>query len=143
VLVASSPVARLLSLAILQLPLLKSFLIYFLLLEEFFLYLRDIVKEDVYFIEVDNSVLGQVVSHARQEVLVDDHHGVYSALSDVQAGQMGQEIITNEKANEHKVINNPLEVVGKGQCLHQVFELKVQVFSDNIQLDELKLNRLG
>lgn len=52
---------------------------------------------------------------------------------------MRQKIIADEKAHEHKVVYDSLEVELKRNF--HIFELKVEVLSEHAQLHELELHR--
>lgn len=52
---------------------------------------------------------------------------------------MRQKIIANKKAHEHKVVYDSLEVELKRNF--HIFELKVEILSEHVQLNELELHR--
>lgn len=70
--------------------------------------------------EVNLSAVGEVVGHDAEAVLVDLQQHVDTALSDGQAGHVRQEIVAHEEAEEHEVIDDPLEVVAEGNCCAHV-----------------------
>ena len=108
---------------------LSSFLVelgvFLVLGEEILFNTGQVIQEHVHVCVVQlTTALGEVASHARQQVLVDEDKGVECALSDAQTGQMGQEIVSNEETQEHEVVDNSFEI--KLEWQFDVLELQVQ-----------------
>lgn len=59
----------------------------------------------------------------------------------MQTGQVRQEIVTDEEAEEDEVINDSLEVEREGQM--HILKLEVEVFTHYVQANELELDGLG
>ena len=62
-------------------------------------------------------------------------------LSDLETGEMGQEIVANEEAHEHPVVDGPLKVVGEGEVGH--LQIAAEVFPENGQTHENVLDLLA
>ena len=72
-------------------------------------------------------VAGDVPPEGREEVAVGLEQDVQGALRDVQRGQRRQEIVTDEHAQEDKVIHDAFAVVLERQDIRDRLELLVQV----------------
>ena len=48
-----------------------------------------------------------------QHSLVGKYQNVNPTLPDIQRGQMRQEIVSNEEAHKHEVVNYPLKIVAE------------------------------
>lgn len=55
---------------------------------------------------------------------------------------MWQEVVSHKEAQKHEVVDNSLQIEIKSSWELDVFELKVQVFSDDSYLHELELDSL-
>jgi len=100
---------------------LLSFLTALLETEEVLLILSDICEKHITVAEVDLALVSKVTIQTRQRVLVHSHDRIKSSLSDLQRWQMRQEIVSNEEAQEYKVIDQTLEVEFERQL--QILEL--------------------
>ena len=110
-------------------------------LDHLLLDLADVVEDQVHSVEVDLPVAREVVTESGQLVLVYGHDGVDGTLSDMQTGQVRQEIVSDEEAEENEVIDDSLEVKREGQV--HVLKLEVEVFTHYIQPNELELDGLS
>ena len=72
---------------------------------------------------------GNIISHRRQQLFVTLHQKVQRAVTDVQRGQMRQEIVAHEETQKYKIVNHPLEVVAKRQGILETGKLAVQIFA--------------
>ena len=54
---------------------------------------------------------------------------------------MRQEIITNEEAEKHEIVNEALKVKREGQL--QILKLEIEVFSHHRNLDVLEFSSSG
>jgi hypothetical protein len=54
--------------------------------------------------------LGNVVSHGRQQLLVEFNERVQGAFGDIQCREGRQKVITDEKAEEYEVVDDSLKV---------------------------------
>ena len=52
---------------------------------------------------------------------------------------MRQEIVAYEKAEEYKIIYNPLEIESKRHLSIQILEFQVQILSSDVEFDKLEL----
>lgn len=122
-------------------PLLVPLSVTLMLLEEFLFDLGNIMQQHVHFgiVEAARSIC-QIVTEARQQILVDEDDRVDGTLTNAQTGQMRQEIVADEEAEENEVINDALEVKRKWQ--RHVLELEVEILTQHRQLDELELDFL-
>ena len=100
------------------------------------------MQDDIYAIKGYLTSGGQVVSQGRQLLLVDGHNGINGSLSDVEGGRVRKEIVAHEETEQHEVINDALEIEGKGHLAIKVLELQIQVLSHDVEFDELELDRL-
>lgn len=64
-----------------------------------------------------------------QQRLVEVEEEVQSALADVQAGQVRQEVVAHQEAEEDDVVDHVLEVVGEADQSLQALELALQVLA--------------
>ena len=110
-------------------------------LDHLLLDLADVVEDQVHSVEVDLPVAREVVTESGQLVLVYGHDGVDGTLSDMQTGQVRQEIVSDEEAEENEVIDDSLEVKREGQV--HVLKLEVEVFTHYVQPNELELDGLS
>jgi hypothetical protein len=110
-------------------------------LDHLLLDLADVVEDQVHSVEVDLPVAREVVTESGQLVLVYGHDGVDGTFSDMQTGQVRQEIVSDEEAEENEVIDDSLEVKREGQV--HVLKLEVEVFTHYVQTNELELDGLS
>ncbi len=61
-------------------------------------------------LEVHFAVLGEIAVHARKRTRVQIHQQLDGTLADLQRGQVRQKIVTDEKAQQHKVVNGALKL---------------------------------
>ena len=85
---------------------------------------------------VDVAVLGHVAAERRQRPLVLREHIVEAALGNVQRRHVRHEIIADEKAHEHEVVNHALERVAKRQV--ELAKLEVKVLAQNRNVQQLE-----
>ena len=81
-------------------------------------------------------VAGDVPAEGREEVAVGLEQDVQGALRDVQRGQRRQEIVTDEHAQENKVIHDAFAVVLERQDIRDGHELLVQVLPQERDVEE-------
>ena len=99
-----------------------------MLFEKLFFQLGDWIEENVYIRKIEVSIsFWQVSIHTRQKVLVHENKGVQGSLSDAEWWEMRQKIISYKKAEEHKVIQDSLEIKFEGKL--DIFELKIEIFT--------------
>jgi hypothetical protein len=61
-------------------------------------------------VPVDLASLSDLVGHRGEDLLVEVDERVQGALQDVQGRERGQEVVTDEKAEEHEVFCHTLQV---------------------------------
>ena len=96
------------------------------------------MEEDVKSGQVDLAILGDVASHKWQDPFVDIEKTIDATLPNPEPGQLRDEVIADEEAEEDKIIDDPFEVVLEWKPT--VHELVVQIFSVHTQFYELKLD---
>lgn len=98
-----------------------------MLFEELFFDLSDLVEEDVHFGVVETArAVGEVVTEAGELVFVNEHEGVDCAFSNAEAGEVGQEVISYEEAEEDEVVDEAFEIVHEREL--QLLILQMQIF---------------
>jgi hypothetical protein len=60
----------------------------------------------------------------------------------VEGGRVRKEIVAHEETEEHKVIDDALEIEGEGHLAIKVLEFQIEVLASDIEFDELELDRL-
>lgn len=79
-------------------------------LEHCFLMIAEKFNEFLSPIPMNSSRLRDVISHRWQEVLVKLDQMVQTALCNIQCTQTGQEIVSNEEAEENEVVDDSLDI---------------------------------
>mmetsp|Transcript_298 Transcript_298/g.971 ORF Transcript_298/g.971 Transcript_298/m.971 type:complete len:268 (+) Transcript_298:1554-2357(+) len=101
------------------------------------------------FLEVDIAVSVCQVAHLRHSVLVEFHQVVDGALAYVQRRQMRQEIVADEEAHKHEVVDDTLEIIAdrssspvacnpRKALLQRVLELKVEILAEDPDIQKLE-----
>jgi len=75
-------------------------------------------------------------------MLIDGHDCVNSSLSYVEGGRVRKEIVAHEETEEHKVIDDALEIESEGHLAIKVLEFQIEVLASDVKFDELELDRL-
>jgi hypothetical protein len=88
------------------------------------------------------SRLCDVVLHLRKMTLVQIDKGVEGAFADVEGAQTWQEVIADEKAEEHKVVYNTLEVEAHLHLRLHFPVLQLEVLSQEVDKDKLEVKGL-
>lgn len=104
--------------------------------DQFLFDLGNIVQYQIHSVKVDFTIESEIITQSGELVLIDGHNRIDGSFSDVERGGVGEEIVANEKAEEHKIIDYALEIEREREL--NIAELKVEILSDNIQPDELE-----
>ena len=91
-------------------------------------------------IEGDVPRVGEIRAPGREEALVDAQHGIEGTGADVEGREVGEEVVAHKVAEEHKVVDQPLQVIRKALALHvikQPLELEVQIVPQHGHVHEL------
>lgn len=98
--------------------------------------------ESFEFLEVDVIVVDNIVLTHLEELLEAGNQNFEVALSNIVAVTPREEIVTNEEAEEHKVVENALTVIGYLHLRFKSLVLQVEVFFEDIDVDNLELRSL-
>jgi len=82
-------------------------------------------------IPMNLALICDVVSHLRQNFLVKVNEVIKRPFANIKSTQGGQEVISNEKAEENKVIDNALKIEWNFHELLQRLIFKLKVFSQD------------
>ena len=94
-------------------------------------------------IPVNRSCLSDIVSHRGQEILVELNQMVKTAFSYIKRAQTRQEIVTNEEAEEDKIVNDSLQIETELQLAIQLLVLQHHVFSQQRYVNQLEIIRMA
>ena len=109
------------------------------LLERLGLMQRQVCEEDLNPSPVQAPRVRQIASHLRQQPLIRREHEVQRSLVDVAGGQRRQKVVSDQHAEEHKVVNHPLDVKLEGQRRRTLIELQLHVVPEQPDLQQHKV----
>lgn len=81
------------------------------LFELFLFQLGDVPENNIDVLVGDLTVTSQVVAQLRKQVLVNHDDSIEGTFSDLERGQVRQEIVTDQETKEDEVVNDTLEVI--------------------------------
>ena len=84
------------------------------------------------------ALTGEIPVQSGEEGLVEVEEEVQTPFSDLEAWKVGEEVISNKKADKDKIIDDVLEVIRKGKNPFKDHELHFQILAENRKMQDLE-----